>query len=98
VPAALVAHVNHVLTNRFRQTRVIGSIPPDELDNPVSERCVETGVNVPVDGVVRDAIRIDTDPDVQGVGVDLGASTVLTVVIARDALPYVDMAFAVRLG
>jgi hypothetical protein len=96
VRAVLVEHVNHVLANRFRQTRVIGGLPPFELDNPVNERCVETGVTVLVDGVVRDAIRVDTDPDVQGVGVDLGANNVLTVAIARDALPYVDMAFAVR--
>jgi hypothetical protein len=96
VRAVLVSHVNHVLTNRFRETRVVGDAPPFDLDSPVDERCVEAGVPVMVDGIVRDGVRVDTDPDVYGVGVDLGTHAVLTAAIPRDALEYVDVAFAVR--
>lgn len=88
VTAQLVNHVNNTLVNQF-QTPSLG-------DGPVDERSVEPGIPVPVDGVTREAFRIDTDPHVYGVGVDLDAQTVLTAVIPRDALPYVEIAFAVR--
>jgi hypothetical protein len=87
LPSQLAAHVNHIVMNHFR---------PYELDSPVDERCVESGVPVQVDGVTHEGFRIDTDPHVYGVGVDLDAQTVLTSVIPRDALPYVEVAFAVR--
>jgi hypothetical protein len=96
VQARLVAHVNHILVNQFRQTRVVGDDPPYEVDNPVDERCVEPRIPVLVDGIARDGVRIDTDPHVYGLAVDLDARTVLTAAIPRDALPYLEIAFAVR--
>jgi hypothetical protein len=87
VPAVLVGHVNHILANRFRNTRA---------GDRVDQRSVEHGVPVLVDGTTRTGIRIDTDPDVYGLGVALGPDTVLTAAIPRDALPYLDVAFAVR--
>jgi hypothetical protein len=87
IQSELAAHVNHILTNQFR---------PYALDNPVDERCVETGIPVLVDGITHEGFRIDTDPHVYGVGVDLDRRTVLTAAIPRDALPYVEVAFAVR--
>jgi hypothetical protein len=96
VPAVLVAHVNHVLLNQFRPTRGSDDAGPHHLDGAVDERCVETGIPVLVDGATRDGVRIDTDPDVYGVGADLGDHAVLTAAIPRDALTYVDIAFAVR--
>ena len=83
----LAAHVNHILMNQFRSY---------EPSSPVDERCVETGIPVQVDGVAHEGFRIDTDPHVYGVGVQLDARTVLTAAIPRDALPYVEVAFAVR--
>jgi hypothetical protein len=74
VRSRLVAHVNHVLVNQFRQTRAV----------------------VLVGGIAREGFRIDTDPDVYGVGVDLAADAVLTAAIPRDALPYLEIAFAPR--
>jgi hypothetical protein len=38
----------------------------------------------------------DTDPHVYGLAADLGARTVLTAAIPRDALPYLEIAFAAR--
>jgi hypothetical protein len=92
----LVAHVNHILINQFRQTRAVGEDPPYKLDNPVDERRIEPDIPVLVDGTARNGFRIDTDPDVYGVGVDLGRHAVLTAAIPRDALPYLQVAFAVR--
>ncbi len=89
IQTQLVAHVNHILINQFRQT-------PDAGDTPVDERCVEPGIPVLVDGVTREGFRIDTDPHVYGVGVDLDARTVLTAAIPRDALPFIEIAFAAR--
>jgi hypothetical protein len=96
VAARLVAHVNHILVNQFRQTRVVGDEPPYELDNPVDERCVEARIPVLVDGTVRDGNRIDTDPHVYGLAVGLDERTVLTAALPRDTLPYLRLAFAVR--
>ena len=92
----LVAHVNDILVNRFEQTRVVGDDAPHHLANPVDQRCVEPDVPVRVDGMAREGFRIDTDPDVYGVGVHLDAHTVLTAAIPRDALTHVEVAFAVR--
>ena len=80
----LAGHVNNVLINRFPAA-------PE-----VDERCVESGIPVLVDGGTRTGVRIDTDPNVYGVGVELDAQRSLTAVIPRDALPYVEIAFAVR--
>jgi hypothetical protein len=94
----LVEHVNHILINQFRQTRITagdGDLPYN-LDNPAEERHVESDIPVLVDGTARTGVRIDTDPDMYGVGVDLGPHAVLTAAIPRDALPYLQVAFAVR--
>lgn len=107
VEARLAEHVNHVLINRFRETRVArvpvgtehgrsGSGPVGELDSPVDERHVEHDVPVRVNGFWRPGIRIDTDPDVYGVGVALDPATCITAVIPRDDLRFVEVAFATR--
>jgi hypothetical protein len=95
-PAVLVAHVNDVLVNRFPQTPVVDDDAPYEPADPVDQRCVEAAVPVVVDGVARDGFRIDTDPQVYGLGVSLDAHTVLTAAIPRDALRYVEVTFAAR--
>ena len=96
VQTVLAAHVNHILMNQFRQTRVMGDNPPYEVVSPVDERCVEPGISVLVDRTVREGFRIDTDADVYGVGVDLDGHAVLTAAIPRDALPYLEVVFAAR--
>ena len=93
--ARLVAHVNHVLLNRFQESRATGALPP-ELDSPVDERHVEHGVRVRLDGFERSGIRIDTDPDVYGVGVAVDEHTVVTAALPRDELRFIEVAFARR--
>ncbi|WP_162940326.1 hypothetical protein [Gryllotalpicola protaetiae] len=95
VEARLAAHVNHILENGFRETRVRGELPGD-LDSPVDERHVEHGVTVLVNGFERSGIRIDTDPDVYGVGVALANNSTVTAVLPRDELRFVDVAFETR--
>ena len=90
----LVEHVNYILTNTFRDERVVGSAP-GELLGRVSEKAVEHGVPVRVDGVDVAGIRIDTDAHVLGVGAVLGDRT-LTAVFPREHLPYFDLAFVAR--
>ena len=84
VPTELAGHVNHILINHFQEAPI------------VDERSVETGIPVVVGGVAQPGFRLDTDPHVYGVGVDLGEQAVLTAAIPRDALPFVEVAFAVR--
>jgi hypothetical protein len=88
---ALLGHVNHVLLNRFPP-----DVAPSHMDSVVDARGVEPGSPVVVDGVARDGVRLNTDPDVYGLGVDLGAGGVVTAVIPRDALRYLHLAFAAR--
>jgi hypothetical protein len=95
-PAVLVAHLNDILVNRFQQTSVVGNDAPHHLANQVDQRCVEGDVAVLVDGTARYGFRIDTDPQVYGLGVNVDAHTVLTAAIPRDALTYVEVTFAAR--
>jgi hypothetical protein len=96
VRRALVQHVNHVIVNGYG-----GAYPSTPFARPdshplVDERSVESGVNLSVNGASISGVRIDTDPDVFGIGADLGDGGVLTAVIPRDALPMVDLAIATR--
>ena len=95
-PALLAAHVNDILVNRFQQTLVGGNDTPPDLAKPVGQRGVESDVPVLVDGTTREGFRIDTDPHVYGLGVNLDAHTALTAAIPRDALTYVEVTFATR--
>jgi len=91
--SVLVAHANYVLTNAFRDQRVVGGVP-GELDAPVAEHHLER-VSVSIDGIDVPGWRIDTDPHVYSVGADLG-DRILTAVVARDHLPHVVLAFETR--
>ncbi|MFC4244703.1 hypothetical protein ACFOYW_15115 [Gryllotalpicola reticulitermitis] len=95
VEARLADHVNHILRNGFQSTRLRGAAP-GQLDSPVDERHVEHGITVRVDGFERSGIRIDTDPDVYGIGVSLDTATCVTAVVPRDELRFVDLGFATR--
>jgi len=93
--SVLVAHTNYVLTNTFRDQRVVGGVT-GELDSPVAEHHLERA-SVSLDGIDVPGWRIDTDPHVYSVGADLG-DRILTAVVARDHLPQVILAFETRAG
>ena len=89
-------HVNHILVNQFG-----GSYPSSPIEKPdshplVDERSLESGFTVAINGAEVGGFRIDTDPDVIGIGADLGADGLLTAVIPRDELRLIQLAFAIR--
>ena len=91
---ALVEHVNYILMNAFRDERVRAAPDefPGELLGAATERSIEHGIPVSVDGVDRPGMRVDTDAHVYGLGVDLG-DRILTAVFARERLPSLELAF-----
>lgn len=96
VRGALVDHVNHIIINQFG-----GSYPSSPLDKPdghplVDERSIESGLAIVIDGAEADGVRIDTDPDVIGVGANLSGGGMLTAVVPRDELPFIRLEFAPR--
>jgi hypothetical protein len=90
----LTQHVNYIVMNRFREERVRGD-SPGEIDRPVTERDIQRGRPVVVDGAERAGLLIDTDPNVLGLGIDLG-DRFLTGVFERSHLPYVRLEFVTR--
>jgi hypothetical protein len=97
LPYLLAHHANHVLMNRFREE--LGLEPgPTGADGAwrVTERNVNPAAQLDVDGERMPASEIDTDPFVYAIGVRLDPTTVATVVVPRDELPFVDLALATR--
>lgn len=92
--SALAEHVDYVVLNTYRDERVRGSFP-GELDGPAAESQIEHGIPVSVDGTPVAGLRLDTDPHVLGVAVDL-PGRILTAAIAREHLPYLRLEFTTR--
>ncbi|ARJ06763.1 hypothetical protein GCM10010988_20720 [Cnuibacter physcomitrellae] len=90
VPLQMVDHVNHVLRNSFREQLGLPAGPGggDEWKASVSAVVPSTVV---VDGEAREGVRIDTDPWVSAVGFPVSERVLCTAVVARDALPFVDL-------
>jgi hypothetical protein len=94
IESTLTDHVNHVLRNRFRDTRVQGTLP-GELLGGATAAAVERGVAVSVDSRPENGVLLDTDAHVLGIGAELEGRHI-TAVIARDDLPFLNLAFATR--
>lgn len=90
----LVAHVEHVLNNRFRDEHRLPPMSERPWVSPVGAGSVQHDHPVIVDGVERAGLLVDTDPFVIGIGAVLDDGRVLTSVIPRDALPLLRIAFA----
>jgi hypothetical protein len=90
----LVEHVNYVITNCFREERVRGDIL-GELLGGVTEKAIEYGIPISVDGRDVMGMRIDTDPHVFGVAVELD-DRIVTAAIARDHLSFFELRFVTR--
>ena len=97
VGTELVAHVNHILSNRVHTMQTRGSDTSVAAQGGlVDERSVDRDVPVTIEGAEVAGVRIDTDPYIFGLGADLGADGMLTAAIDRGALPYLTLAFTPR--
>jgi hypothetical protein len=95
----LLAHARHILMNTFREERVAPSpdgSPPGELTGAPTERAIEHGVPLTLDGEPVEGLRLDADPHVLALAADLGPHGVLTAVLPRAELPYLTLSFATR--
>lgn len=90
LPLQIVDHANHVLRNSFREELRI-PIGPGGGDEWKVRGSAVTPATVIVDGETREGMQIDTDPWVYAVGYPVSGQVVCTVVLARDALPFVDL-------
>lgn len=91
----LVDHANHVLRNRFREQLGLQPGPPDGSgrDWMVTTSAVRAGATARLDGADVHAVEIDTDPFVYAIGFPLREDVVVTAVLPRDELKYLDLAF-----
>jgi hypothetical protein len=88
---ALVRHVQHVLVNQYREGHAVAD--DDHWPVLVDDRSVQSGHPVPVDGVERPGLLLDTDPFVLGIAAELDDGRVLTAVLPRDDLHLLTVAF-----
>jgi hypothetical protein len=91
----LVHHTNDILMNHVREELQLGL---HDWDSPAltSERTVRHGVSVVIDGETVTGAEIDTDPFVYAIGAKLANGGILTAVIPREHLAYIDLTFARR--
>ena len=96
IDEVLVDHTNYILMNQFRVERgligSIGSLPPAP---DVTANSVQRDATLRVDGIDRQAVRIDTDPHVFAIGAPVG-DTLVTVVVNRDELPHINIEVVTR--
>jgi hypothetical protein len=91
VSEQLVHHANHVLRNSFREQLGLPVRVAADFDGAVRASAVARGALI-VDGERRSALQVDTDPFVYAVGFEVADRVVCTVVLDRDALPFLDLA------
>ena len=92
----LVARANHVLMNQFREALGVPSGPSIDGAWKVSETAVKPGASLEVDGRMLPAIEIETDPLVYAIGAEVGDRLVVTVVVPRDELQFIELALSTR--
>ncbi|MCR2827207.1 hypothetical protein [Microbacterium sp. zg.Y909] len=92
IAEALVDHTAEVLNTSFRPERGldgrVGSLPPAP---DITTAAVQHDAILRIDGIDRPAVLIDTDPHVFAVGTELDGSALVTVVLTRDELPFIQV-------
>lgn len=91
---ALIEHLNYIVRDVFREERMRGEFPGNLFDE-ATEKHIQHGVAISVDGHTVPGMQIDTDPHVLGVPADLG-DRILTAVLSREYLPAVRLEFVTR--
>lgn len=89
----LVDHANYILMNRFREQLGLQPGPDSRGDWMITTSAVRAGASARLDRNDVDALEIDTDPFVYAIGFTLREDVVVTVVLPRDELIYIDRSF-----
>lgn len=93
----LIHHANYVLRNQFREELGLPDGPVEDRAWAIRPAAVNaTEVWIDLDGRRVPASEIDTDPFVYAIGAAVDACTVVTVVIAREHLPFVRLALVTQ--
>ena len=96
LPNLLADHVNHILTNQYRQELRPGGKPLDQPGPAVTGRMVNSQARTVINGVDVPAAEVDTDPFVYGIGARLEGGGVVTAVLPRTELNRIQVRFAPR--
>src|SRR6478735_2315296 len=95
----LVDHTNHVLRNQYREQLGLQPGPHENnRDWMITISAVREGATARLDGADVDAAEIDTDPFVYAIGFVLREDVVVTAVLPRDVLIYLDQSFTTGTG
>ena len=92
----LADHVNHILMNQYRQHLWPGGKPWDQHAPVVTARKVNDQARTVVNGVEVPGAEVDTDPFVYGIGASLAGGGVVTAVLPRAELKWIQVRFATR--
>ena len=89
----LVDHTRYILMNRYPVPGAAGSRSWERARPNISQRAVDTGASMRINGTDVPAARIDTDPFVYAIGARLSEHSFLTAVLPRDELEYIRVEF-----
>lgn len=92
----LVDHANHILVDHLREELGHAPGPAGDGRRILAASSVNTVGALEIEGVDVPAVEIDTDPFVYARGAQTRPDVVTTVVIARQHLPYVRLAWHTR--
>jgi len=92
----LVDHTNYILMNQFREELGLAPGPTGDGSWQVRHSSVNSSARVELDGNSVPAFEIDTNPFVYAIGAQIRQDVVVTVVIAREHLPYISLSLQTR--
>lgn len=90
----LLQHLDHILMSQYMSedvSSIVRGDPPPERPHAVNH-----DATVQVDGVETPAVEVDSAAHRYAIGVRLSPTTVVTAVLPRDELRYIDIAFERR--
>lgn len=96
VQSLLADHVSHILMNLYRQELWPGDNPWDQHPPAVTGRMVNGQARTVVNGVEVPGAEVDTDPFVYGIGAQWPGGGVVTAVLPRAELKYIQVQFTTR--
>lgn len=92
----LADHVNHILRNHYLQELWPGSNPWDQHEPEVTGRMANGQARTIINGIEVPGVEVDTVPFVYGIGAQLPGGGVVTAVLPRAELKYIQVQFTTR--